>query len=484
MRFFKGYKGQGKLIIANHGAVSAKVGINGRSLDISQALKKDQGVTKIDIGSYVRDGRNTFHILDIQPQGAWIEADVAYPVLSEGSPESAGFSRQKLQRVDELIQGEVEKGFPGAVLLVLKDGKIVKQTAYGWAKKYDGSRLLPRNQWQPMTVDTMFDLASNTKMYATILAFMKLTEEGRVSPEDFVKTYLPGFTGEGRDAIRIRDVMVHRAGFAPEIHYFANPAGKTYSRQRERTMTLLEKAPLAYPTGTKTVYSDTDYMLLGTIIERITGQPLDQYVENEIYRPLGLTHTLFNPLQKGYQSREFAATEPCGNTRSGMVDFPGIRAYTLQGEVHDEKAWYSMGGVAGHAGLFSRVRDLAVLTQLMLNKGGYGEYRLCSPGTVTYFTKPGDADPAFGLGWNKGGLAKRVWEFGPYAGDEAIGHTGWTGTDICIDPANDLAIILLTNRIHEPNVPGQPNDFVTDDFQTPNYGSIMSLVYEAFLEHN
>lgn len=481
-RVFRAYGGQGTIHLINHGATAAKAFVNGRPIELKGVLARSDGQETLDIGKMTQTGDNTFKVLDVEPQQGWIEARIPYPTLTTGQPKDVGISQKKLDKVDNLILRDVANGFPGAVLLVTYRGKIIKESAYGWAKEYDRERLLPERWRQPMTVHTMFDLASNTKMYATILAFMKLTEEGRVNPADLVCKYLPQFTGGGRERIRLCDVMAHTAGFSPSAFFYKPQSGPLYSLDRVRTEQLLNQVPLVYPTGTKTLYSDTDYMLLGTVIEKITGQRLDDYVEQTIYQPLGLTRTAFNPLQKGFLPKDMAATEPCGNTRSGMVWFPGIRTDTLQGQVHDENAWYSMGGVSGHAGLFSQARDLAVLTQLLLNKGGYGEYRLCSARIVSRYTRPGDGNPRFGLGWNIGGLPERIWEFGPYAGDEAFGHTGWTGTDIIIDPRHDLAIILLTNRIHEPNVPGQVNTFQTDDFETCSYGSIPAMIYEAILE--
>jgi CubicO group peptidase (beta-lactamase class C family) len=168
---------------------------------------------------------------------------IPYPtLLKTHTPEEAGFSSEKLRTVDELIETDIKNGFPGAALVIVKDGKVVKNTAYGYAKKYDGLDLL--NNPEKIKRHTMFDLASNTKMYATNYA-------------------LPNF---------------------------------------------------------------------------------DDYVENNIHKPLGLKHTMFNPLQKGFKTKDFAATELMGNTRGGVINFPNIRLYTLQGEVHDEKAFYSMGG--------------------------------------------------------------------------------------------------------------------------------------------
>lgn len=480
-RVFKAYQGRGIMLVENHGAVQAEVYVNGKQVTMQEALSSPLGRMKIDIGEYTVDGDNTLKVLQVSPKGAYLNVKVLYPELIFGTPAEAGFSEEKLSKVDALIQRDVDNGFPGAVLLIIKKGKIVKNTAYGWQKKYDGDKLL--DKWQPMTADTLFDLASNTKMYATVFAMMKLTDEGKVSPEDKVSLYLSGFTGGGLGDIKIRDVLAHSAGFAPEIKFFdPRQAGEFYSQNREKTLKLIEKTPLVYPTGKQTVYSDTDYIILSAIIEKITGQRLDEYVEKNIYLPLGLTHTLFTPLQKGFLKEQFAATERNGNTRDHQIYFPEIRQYPVQGEVHDEKAYYSLDGVSGHAGLFSRAQDLAVLAQTILNGGGYGGYKLCNQATVTYFTKPTDRDREIGLGWNKGGNKDTVFEFGPYASDQVIGHTGWTGIDSCIDPKHDMAIILLTNRVHAPSMPGDVDRFITNHFETGKYGSIISLVYEAFLE--
>ena len=392
---------------------------------------------------------------------------------------AAGFVTAKLEQLDQKIDEDVAAGFPGAVLCLVKDGQVVRTTAYGWQKKYDGSRLLPREQWQPMRAETMFDLASNTKMYATNLALMKLTDEGRVSPEDLVCRYVPECTGGGKESLRLRDLLTHSAGFAPSPKFYRPNGERIYTLQREETQRLLSQLPLEYPTGTKYVYSDTDYLLLGLVVERITGQGLDAYVEQNIYQPLGLTHTVFNPLEKGFKPDDFAAGELNGNTRDGRVYFPGIRTGTVQGEVHDETAFYLMGGVSGHAGLFSRASDLAVLTGLLLNGGSYGSYKLCSPETLALFLTPSRLNPSLALGWYKGGSKGYESWFGPYAGQEAFGHTGWTGTFICVDPARALAVIWLTNRTHAPVAAGQINSFAFDQVFIRKYGHIMQMVYEA-----
>ncbi|HWR41035.1 MAG TPA: penicillin binding protein PBP4B [Patescibacteria group bacterium] len=480
-RLFKAYQGQGSLTVENHGVISAEVYVNGRRISMDAALRFPNSRTTIDLGPYTVNGDNTLKVLHITPPGSQLILNIPYPELTVGEPAAVGFSSAKLAQIDTLIRSEVARGFPGAVLLVLKDGRIVKNTAYGWQKKYNGDQLLAPGE--PMTPGTMFDLASNTKVYATVMALMKLVDEGRVDPDARVSAYLPDFHDAGREEITVRDLLTHSAGLAPEIKYFdPAEAGAFYSVDRTTTLSLTQQAPLLRAPGTATVYSDTGFILLGDLVEHVTGQRLDDYLEQQLYRPLGLAHTLFNPLRKGFAPAQFAATERNGNTRDHQRDFPGIRQTTIQGEVHDEKAFYSLDGVAGHAGLFSRSQDLAVLAQLLLNGGGYGGYRLCSPAVVTAFTKPSVRDPRFGLGWNKGGHPGNIYEFGPYASDQVIGHTGWVGIDTCIDFKQDMAIILLTNKVHSPMMPGQINRFATADLETGKYGSIISLVYEALLE--
>lgn len=480
-RIFKGYMGRGEIILENHGVQSVSVYINGKSLSIEKALiSKDNKVT-IDISKFTVNGDNTIKVLNIEPKGTYMNIFIPYPTLTTGKPKDVGFSEKKLDEIDKFINGEVKKGFPGAVLMIIKDGKIIKNTAYGYKLKYDKDKLL--DKFDPMDTNTLFDLASNTKMFATNLAIQKLVSEKKININDLVCKYIPGFTGETRENIKIKDLLTHSAGFADSIKFYLpdNPYGKEfYSMDRERTLKLLEKAPLEYPTGTKTIYSDTDYMLLGYIIENVTGVKLDVYVENSIYKPLGLTHTIFNPLKKGFSKKDCAATETIGNTRGGSREFPGVRDYTLQGEVHDEKAFYSMAGVSGHAGLFSTTEDMAVLCQTILNQGGYGNVQIADEDVLDQFTKPSDNDITFGLGWNRAGNTDKVWQFGPYASNTAIGHTGWTGTLTQIDPEHDMAIILLTNKKHSVCNNGI---FEGDAYETGKYGSIISLVYEALLEN-
>ncbi|MEE7560798.1 serine hydrolase, partial [Xanthomonas sp. Kuri4-2] len=307
--------------------------------------------------------------------------------------------------VDRAIQAQVDAGFPGAVLAVVRDGRLVKLTAYGYAQRYDARGALAAPP--PMRTDTIFDLASNTKMYATVFALQRLVSEGRLEVDAPLARYLPEFAAADDDPamrarkarVRVADLLRHAAGFATDVPFHDPSAGERYSHERERTQALLTRLPLDYPTGSRNLYSDTDFLLAGLLVERLTGQRLDAYVENAFYRPLGLQRTRFAPLAGGdLTPADFAATEPQGNTRGGRVAFPGIRRHTLRGEVHDEKAYYAMGQVAGHAGLFSDAEELAVLVQLMLDGGQRDGRRFFDAATAARFTAPAGPDPSYGLG--------------------------------------------------------------------------------------
>ncbi|GGZ70155.1 penicillin binding protein PBP4B [Paraglaciecola chathamensis] len=478
---FKAYQGRGQIQLTSQGAAQADIHVNGQKLNITQPFAPDESY-EYSLKRRTRDGMNTLRVDNILPQGSELKVTIPSPVLVDNS---ASY-QNRFKQVDDLIEQDVKNGFPGAVLLVMQNGEIIKRSAYGDARKYaDGGELLPSPQ--KMRTDTLFDIASNTKMFATNLALMKLVSEGKLDVNAPIEQYMPDYQGGGRDTRLVRDLLTHTAGYAPQVRFFTPDNGVSkslYSQNPQRTdQLLLNRVPFAMGRNVKAVYSDTDYMLLGMLVERLTGMGLDAYVEHQIYQPLGLTNTLFNPLLKGRAKAEFAATEIQGNSRGGRVSFDNMREYVLQGEVHDEKAFYSLGGVAGHAGLFSTVDDLAVLGQLLLNGGGYGQTQIFDEAVLQQFIKPEERDDSYGLGWRRAGHGQSKWHFGPYASAQAYGHTGWTGTVSVIDPKYDLAIFLLTNARHSKVQEDDSGhvEFAGKTFETGKYGSVISLVYEAVL---
>ncbi|MBL4940625.1 MAG: penicillin binding protein PBP4B [Colwellia sp.] len=479
---FKSYQGRGEIIIDNQDAESADIYVNGEKLNIAQPLQAYNSY-RYSLRKRTKNGDNTFKIENILPLGANLSVTIPYPTLEDNSQKH----KKLFTKVDALIKGDVENGFPGAVLVVVKDGKIIKNSAYGYARKFaDGGELLTTPV--KMTTETIFDLASNTKMFATNFALMKLVSEGKLDVSLPINHYLPTYRGAGRDLRTVKDILTHNAGYSPQVKFFTrdNHLGAAFFSQNvERTKELiLTKIPFAVGRSTKRMYSDTDYMLLGMIIENISDMSLDKYVEYDIYHPLGLNNTVFNPLQKGFRTNQFAATEIHGTTRGNRVIFDNVRTYVLQGEVHDEKAYHSFAGIAGHAGLFSTAQELAVLAQTLLNRGGYGDKEMFSGKVIDQFIKPDDGNGTYGLGWRRANNGDRKWHFGPYASASAFGHTGWTGTVTVIDPEHDLAIILLTNARHSEIEGDDKNyQFKGKEFETGKYGSVISLVYEAVLDN-
>ncbi|EHR40072.1 penicillin binding protein PBP4B [Alishewanella jeotgali] len=476
-RRFLAYAGQGEMLVDLQQAQQLSLQVNGKTLTLHATTEHKP--LRVDLSRLTRNGENRLELISVSPADAKVLINIPYPTLRTNlEPYTAAFAQ-----VDQLIEQEIAKGFPGAVLLVVKDGVIIKHSAYGYAERYraDGSLL---SQPRGMQTDTLFDIASNSKMYATNYALMRLVSEGKLDVTKPVQHYLPEYQGDGREQRTVSDLLYHTAGYAPEVHFFRpdNRHGpQFYSLNKADTEQLiLTQVPFATERGVAAVYSDVDYMLLGMLIERLSGQPLDQYLREQFYQPLGLFRTLFNPLQHGFTRDQIAATELDGNSRGGRVSFPANRSGVIVGEVHDEKAFYSFQGVAGHAGLFSTAEELAVLMALSLQGGGYGWQQFFTPATLAQFKAPSPYDHRFGLGWRTAVQGDLNWHFGAYASDSAYGHTGWTGTATVIDPEQQLLVVLLTNKKHSPIVAeGESYYFSGDRFETGRYGSILTLIYQA-----
>lgn len=342
---------------------------------------------------------------------------------------------------DSLIGASIGKLIPGAVFLVAKDGQVVHERAFGYAQlnDYEGRRLAsPR----PMRTSTIFDLASVSKVMATTFAIMLLADRGRTDVDAPVSRYLPDFRGAHLDSITVRHLLNHSSGLVQwqPLYYHAANAAQTYG--------VIRGMPLDWGVGDARHYSDLGFMLLGYIVERVSGRPLDRFLERSLYRPLGLRSTTFNPRARGFT--EFAATEP-GNVyerhmvydstfgyryRGDPTAWNGWRQYVLNGEVDDGNAFYAHGGVAGHAGLFSTAADLRVLLDVLNNRGTYGGRRYIRPAIVDQFLTR-DKYQNY-LGWQ----APRDLPEGSFS------HTGFTGTYVLGVPKHKLSIVLLTNRQH------------------------------------
>jgi len=354
--------------------------------------------------------------------------------LRYGSAAQAGMVPRYVDKISDdiatyLQPSPVYPEYAGAVALAAHDGVIVAHDAAGYALRYadDKPTELPPNEWIPMRRDTIFDLASMTKLFTSILVVQQI-ERGAIRLEEPVATYLPAFAANGKGDITIRNLLTHTSGLKPWM-----PLWSAWPDEASRIAAVLDVAPTS-PPGTTYVYSDLNMITLGVLLERQTGQGLDQLVRERITGPLGMTDTMFNP--PASLKPRIAAEEYQPSTGRGIV----------WGTVHDENAW-SLGGVAGHAGLFSTAHDLAVLAQSLLNGGRYGQVRVLSEASVrTLFTNYNQAFPgnAHGLGFE---LDQR-WYMDALTSPVTAGHTGYTGTSIVIDPLSHSFVILLTNRVH------------------------------------
>src|SRR5580658_847670 len=326
-----------------------------------------------------------------------------------------------LPAVDAVIEQAVQEGqIPGAVLIVGHDGTVIYRKAYG-------SRALePRRE--AMTLDTVFDLASLTKVIVTTTAVMQLVERGQVRLNDPVAKYLPEFAQNGKDDITVRQLLTHYSGLEPDLDL------KTAWEGKDTAYGMAFAETPEDPPGSKFTYSDVNFIVLGALVERVTGETLEEYAERHIFVPLKMTRTRFAPptdLGSGWIEK-IAPTQYDENE------------HMLWGVVHDPTA-RRMGGVAGHAGLFSTADDLAKFAQALLN-GGDG---ILSSLTVEKMTRPEQppwAPVLRGFGWDiDSPLSSNRGDLLPVG---SYGHTGWTGTSIWIDPTTETYIILLTNAVH------------------------------------
>ena len=486
MMSFDFFSGQGKIyLIPDEKVESFELYINSVKADVSKV--KGGNCYEADFSDVALNGRNTVQISNVTPFDGETKVRVLipYPVVIDGTPKDAGISEQALDFISDIIESDVEHGFTSSQLAIIRNGRLVYQNAWGAKNSYlpDGTAIAER---EAVDNDTLYDLASITKMAGVNFAIQKMVTDGTLRIDDKISDHIGpefyekviNFKYKGYDAVSdeeqikwkanltVRDVLCHQAGFPADPKYF-NPsvdiganaysslgANLLYSgcgegeKTKAETFNSICKTPLMYEPGTKTLYSDVDYMLLGFLVESISGQDLNTYLKENFWEPMGLSHITYNPLENGFKTSDCAATELSGNTRDGSIDFPGVRTYTLQGQVHDEKAYYSMGGVSGHAGLFSNASDLAKLFSAMLT-GGYGENRFFSRACIDLFTAPKSEDgAAWGLGWWREGEFQRVGFFGTQSGNNTFGHQGWTGTIAIIDPDRELVIVYLTNKIN------------------------------------
>jgi len=340
--------------------------------------------------------------------------------LVVASPSAVGFDATLPARLDSIVRVGLEQGAaPGAALAVGRYGRLVYLKGTGTTDYAPGA--------PPVDAATMYDLASLTKVVATTTAAMILEEEGKLDVSRTVQSYLPEFNAPDKAAITVRMLLTHRGG----LEAFA-PLWKD-TRGRTDYLTRINQRPVTSTPGTKMVYSDWDFILMQDIVERITGTTLDAFVAARVFGPLGMTSTRFLP----------DTTDAALMRRIAPTELDSLRGQ-IHGTVHDPNAW-ALGGVSGHAGLFSTARDLAVFAQMLLNGGSYKGTRILAAATIARWTAAQDPHSSRALGWD---TPSDVSSAGRYFSPRSFGHTGFTGTSIWMDPERGVFVVLLMNRVN------------------------------------
>lgn len=331
-----------------------------------------------------------------------------------------------LDQIQPLVEQAIQdQRMPGCVVVIGRHNAVLYQQAFGQRQ------LLPEQE--QMTVETLFDLASLTKPIATATSIHLLQQRGKLSFDDPVVKYLPEFGVNGKDSITIRQLLTHTSGLLPDNSL------KDYLDGAEEAFRKIDELSLRAQPGEKFMYSDVGFIVLGRIVERVSGQKLDEFARQEIFLPLGMLETGFNPPEELHQ--RVATTEKRNEN-------------WMRGEVHDPRA-YALGGVAGHAGLFSTPADLIRYAQAMLQAQKTVENTVITPEIVKQMSEPQVVPGGFRtLGWDsKSGYSSNR---GEGMSRFAFGHGGFTGTALWIDPEQDLFVIFLSNRVH-PDGKGSVN---------------------------
>ncbi len=347
--------------------------------------------------------------------------------LPHVAPADAGLSADKLQQIDAIVQeGLDQKKMPGCVVLVGRRDKIVLLKAYG------NKRLEPTTE--PMTTDTVFDLASLTKPIATATSVMILVDQGNLELDEPVATYLPEFATNGKEKVTVRQLLIHVSGLIPDNSI------KDYDDGPEQAIQRVFALKPQTPPGERFAYSDMNFVVLGELVKKLSGKGVHEYSREHIFQPLGMKET-------GYL--------PGGDLKTRAAPTEKRDAKWMQGEVHDPRA-FKLGGIAGHAGLFSTAEDLAIYASIMLGRGERGGKRILTEDTWKQMTAPNKVPARRNNGTQYEGLRGLGWDMksgysinrGDTFSPAAFGHGGFTGTAIWIDPEKDLFFIFLSNRLH------------------------------------
>jgi CubicO group peptidase (beta-lactamase class C family) len=384
-------------------------------------------------------------------------------------PEEVGINSADLKKIDDIAAEAIRsKAAPGAVVMVVLDGKVIYNKAFGTRTYTDNT---------PTRINDIYDLASVTKTSATTMAVMRLFEQEKLKLDTNVGAYIPKARNTNKTDISVREVMLHQAGFIPFIPFYRNLLESDYSRDSTAAFPtkvadnyFIRKgyfAQVMWPqmlnstlaNRGKYVYSDLSMYFMKEMVERQSGERMENYVMDQFYKPLGMTRAGFNPRLR-FSKEEIIPTE----------DDRTFRKTLLEGYVHDQGA-AMVGGVSGHAGLFSSTNDLAILYQMLLNRGSYGGTEYFKPATVDMFTAKQSDVSRRGLGFDRWDSESTKGYPSRLASPQTFGHTGYTGTCVWVDPKYNLVYIFLSNRVN----PGVSAKLIELNIR----GRIQDVIYEA-----
>lgn len=400
-------------------------------------------------------------------------------LLTYGNPWEAGMNDSILARVDTIMEKAIKDGAtPGAQVLIARNGRVVYRKSFG---------TVSIDNKKPVENDMLYDLASITKVAATTLSVMRLYEQGKIKLDDPLSKYIPGMDTTNKKNVTINQILTHKAGLKDWVPFYIaamdDPIARdtVFSTKKDNKFCVecgggifmnmayipvifqkIYETPVKEPGEYK--YSDMGMILLRFAIENITGVPFEDYVQQEFYQPMGMMTMTFKPLEK-FGKDLIVPTEVNPDFRKGL----------LQGYVHDPAA-AMLGGVSGHAGLFSNSNDLAILMQMLLNKGTFNGIRFFKPSTVELFTSQQDKDSRRGMGFDKAEMNRgRINPASDSCSGQSFGHTGFTGTQVWADPANGLIFVFLSNRVN-PN--SENRILIKNNVRT----QIMDIMYQALIK--
>ncbi len=395
----------------------------------SDAESSIEAATEVLFGEVSTRGRLPITISGLSEYGSGVV--IPQSVLRYDFPENVGFELDSLARIDSIMIHAIEdSALPGGQIVVVKDGANVVNKSFG-KQTYEIKS-------PPINNETLFDIASLTKVVATTSAIMKLYDEQKIQLDDSVTKFIPDFGNKGKEKITIRNLLLHNGGLPAFKRLYLT------CKSPQEVLDSIYQTETIYPIGDSTVYSDFDFILLGKIIEKVSGLTLDKYVDSVFFKPLGMSSTIF-----------FAkiGSASGGNLPSSIwgkiapTEYDSVyRKRLIQGEVHDENA-FALGGISGHAGLFSTASDLSIFIQMIMNGGSYGGKQYIKPETIKLFTTRQSNKSTRALGWD----TKTVNGYssaGTLFGEKSFGHTGFTGTSVWIDQEKKIFVILLTNRVY------------------------------------